>query len=218
MERKENWRDLLDRLIEQHIAKEGISDKRVIEAMRKIPRHLFIPNGEKNLRLAYQDRPLPIGYGQTISQPYMVAYMLQELNITKDSRALEIGTGSGYNASLLGLLAKEVYTIETVPELARRAERIIKALNLKNVKVFVGDGSLGLEQYAPYDRIIATCAAPSIPDPLLKELSEDGIMIIPIGHGYVDMLKKVVKHSNDDIEVIDLIPCSFVPMKGKFGY
>lgn len=218
MKGKRNWKELQERLIENYILKRGIKDKRIIESMRKVPRHLFIPDGERNIEMAYEDVPLPIGYGQTISQPYMVAYMLLELELTKESKVLEIGTGSGYNAALLGLLAKEVYTVETIPELSKRAEKTIKSLGIKNIRFFVGDGSLGLPEFAPYDRIIVTCSAPHIPDPLLEQLSKDGIMIIPVNEGYYDMLKKVLKHKDGKIEVIDLTPCAFVPMRGKYGF
>ncbi len=168
--------------------------------------------------MSYSDHPVPIGFDQTISQPYMVAYMLDELEVLPHHRVLEIGTGSGYNAALLSRLAKEVYTVEYVPELAERAIDNLKALGIKNVRVFVGDGSLGLLEYAPFDRIIVTCSAPSIPDTLVSQLGQHGIMVIPVNEGYYDMLKKIRKHKNGKIEVHDLVPCAFVRMRGKYGF
>lgn len=219
MKKKKSWKELLERLIEETVVKRGIKDKRILDALRKIPRHLFIPSlSDGDIEFAYGDYPIPIGYGQTISQPYIVAYMLNELELTKDSKVLEIGTGSGYNAALLGLLAKEVFTVEYVPELAERARRVIESLGISNVRVFIGDGSLGLIDHAPYDRIIVTCAAPQIPDSLVKQLAIGGVMVIPVNEGYYDMLKKVKKYSGNKLEVYDLMSCAFVPMKGKYGF
>ncbi len=218
MMEKEHWKNLLERLIKETIVNRGIKDKRVLNAIRNVPRHLFVPGGEEHPEIAYSDHPLPIGYGQTISQPYMVGYMLKELEVTSQSRVLEIGTGSGYNAALLGLLAKEVFTIEYVPQLAERAKKTLEKLGINNVKVFAGDGSSGLLEYAPYDRIIVTCSAPHIPEALPDQLNLTGIMIIPVNEGYYDMLKKVIKHKDGSIEIFDLIPCAFVPMRGKYGF
>lgn len=216
MRKKKDYRELLEKLIKETIEKRGIKDRRVLEALRSIPRHLFIPGGD--LELAYSDHPVPIGYGQTISQPYMVAYMLKELELEPHHKVLEIGTGSGYNAALLSKLAKEVYTVEYVPELARRAKNILTKLGIDNVHVFVGDGSMGLPEYAPYDRIIATCSAPQIPEPLVSQLKTNGILLVPVNEGYYDMLKKVRKLENGRIEVYDLMPCAFVPMRGAYGF
>ncbi len=218
MKGKKNWKDLLEKLIEETIVSRGINDTSIIQALMRVPRHIFVPGGDKNPEIAYTDHPLPIGYGQTVSQPYMVAYMLKELELTPESKVLEIGTGSGYNAALLGLLAKEVYTVEYIPELAERAEKLLKSLDINNVHVFNRDGSLGLSEYAPYDRIIVTCAAPDIPDALVQQLATPGIMIIPVNEGYYDMLKKVRKNANGSIEIFDLMPCAFVPMRGKYGF
>ncbi len=216
MKREKDYKELLEQLIRETIEKRGIKDRRILDALRSVPRHLFVPDSSPVL--AYSDHPLPIGYGQTISQPYMVAYMLKELEVKPHHKVLEIGTGSGYNAALLSKLAGEVYTVEYVPELAERAKRILSELGIKNVHVFVGDGSLGLPDFAPYDRIIVTCSAPSIPDTFVSQLGEDGILLIPVNEGYYDMLKKLVKHRDGRIEIYDLMPCAFVPMRGKYGF
>ena len=216
MRKEKDYRELLEELLKETIEKRGIRDTRVLSALRSVPRHLFIPGGD--LVLAYSDHPVPIGYGQTISQPYMVAYMLQELEVEPEHRVLEIGTGSGYNAALLSKLAKEVYTVEYIPELAERAKKVLKDLGIENVHVFVGDGSSGLLEYAPYDRIIVTCSAPEIPETLVSQLKEDGILLIPVNEGYYDMLKKVIKHRDGKLEIYDLMPCAFVPMRGKHGF
>ena len=203
-------------MVEEQLIRRGISDPRVIEAFRKVPRHLFVP--EKFREEAYNDYPLPIGEGQTISQPYMVAIMLEKAELEPHHRVLEIGTGSGYQTALLAEIAGEVYSIERVPELAGRAREILERLGYRNIKIKVGDGTLGWEEYAPYDRIIVTAAAPSIPPSLKRQLSpEGGKLVIPVGSRYSQILT-IVTRWGDRFEVEEDSPCVFVPLIGKEGW
>lgn len=195
-------------MVEEQIIARGIRDERVIQAMLKVERDQFVP---ENLRqFAYEDRPLPIGYGQTISQPYIVALMTSLLGLKGDEKVLEIGTGSGYQAAILAELTKEVYTIEIIPQLAKQAESRLKKLGYKNVKVKCGDGFEGWPEYAPFDCIIVTCAPEEIPPLLIQQLKEGGRMVIPVGKFWQE-LKLVVKE-NDKIKIKDIIPVRFVPM------
>lgn len=195
-------------MVEEQIIARGIRDERVIQAMLKVERDQFVP---ENLRqFAYEDRPLPIGYGQTISQPYIVALMTSLLGLKGDEKVLEIGTGSGYQAAILAELTKEVYTIEIIPQLAKQAESRLKKLGYKNVKVKCGDGFEGWPEYAPFDCIIVTCAPEEIPPLLIQQLKEGGRMVIPVGKFWQE-LKLVVKE-NGKIKVKDIIPVRFVPM------
>ncbi len=197
---------LVDKLRE-----EGITSERVLNAMLKVERHKFVP--KELQRFAYQDRPLPIGYGQTISQPYVVALMTQLLDLKGDERVLEIGTGSGYQAAILSLLCKEVYTIEILKPLADSARERLKRLGYKNVYVKHGDGFYGWKEHSPYDAIIVTCAAPRVPEPLIEQLKMGGRLVIPEGDEfqvlnlYIKTEKGLIKHS--------VIPVRFVPMRGK---
>jgi len=183
--------------------------------MREVPRHLFVP--EELREVAYQDCPLPIGCGQTISQPYIVALMTEALELRGDEKVLEIGTGSGYQAAILSLLAKDVYTIECIATLAARAERVLKELGYVNVMVKVGDGTLGLEEYAPFDAIIVTAAAPNVPQPLIEQLGDGGRLVAPIGPIWSQMLIKV-KRRGGDIFVEHLTTVAFVPLIGEYGW
>lgn len=195
-------------MVEEQIIARGVRDERVIQAMLKVERDQFVP---ENLRqFAYEDRPLPIGYGQTISQPYIVALMTSFLGLKGDEKVLEIGTGSGYQAAILAELTKEVYTIEIIPQLAKQAESRLKKLGYKNVKVKCGDGFEGWPEYAPFDCIIVTCAPEEIPPLLIQQLKEGGRMVIPVGKFWQE-LKLVVKE-NGKIKVKDIIPVRFVPM------
>jgi len=201
----------------QRLIKEGyLKSKEVIEAMRSIPREIFIP--EKLKRHAYDDVPLEIGYGQTISAPHMVAIMLEALELREDSKVLEIGTGTGYHAALAAKIARQgmIYTIERIEELAEKARENFKKLGIKNVKVFVGDGSAGLAEYSPYSHIYATCSAPHIPDVLVQQLDKNGKLLIPVGRIYGDLW--LVEKKNDKIKKKNLGGCAFVPMIGKEGY
>jgi protein-L-isoaspartate(D-aspartate) O-methyltransferase len=207
---KERWL-----MVSSQIEGRGIHDARLLEAMRTIPRHLFVP-AEKN-SLAYEDFPLPIGRGQTISQPYIVALMTKLLELTGIENVLEIGTGSGYQAAILALLSGSVHTIERFSELARNAGEVLKTLELDNVSVHQGDGSEGWPDAAPYDAIIVTAAAPRAPVPLLDQLADGGRMVIPIGDRFMQDLQ-VWKRTGTEFIHRKNIPVAFVPLRGKYGW
>lgn len=201
----------------QKLVREGyLKSNEVIEAMRKIPREIFVPEGNK--RYAYHDTPLEIGYGQTISAPHMVAIMLEALKIKKDSKILEIGTGTGYHAALAATIARDgiVYTVERIKELADKAKENFKKLGIENVVVINGDGSAGLPEYAPYDRIYATCSSPGVPTELIEQLGYGGRLLIPVGRIYGELW--LIEKSKDGIKKKNLGGCAFVPMIGKRGY
>ncbi|MCM8795926.1 MAG: protein-L-isoaspartate(D-aspartate) O-methyltransferase [Candidatus Omnitrophica bacterium] len=195
-------------MVRTQIQARGVKDKRVLEAMLKVERHLFVPKIWQHL--AYEDMPLPIGEGQTISQPYIVGLMTELLELKGEEKVLEIGTGSGYQAAILAELAKEVYTIEILPKLASKAEKLLKELGYKNIKVKCGDGYLGWPEFAPFDAIIVTCAPDKVPLPLIEQLAEAGRLVIPVGETYQN-LKLLIK-SKGRIEERDIIPVRFVPM------
>lgn len=195
-------------MVETQIKARGIRDKKVLEVMNKVKRHLFVPPALKNL--AYQDHPLPIGEGQTISQPYIVALMTELLSLKGDERVLEIGTGSGYQAAILAEIAREVYTIEILPSLVQRAERLLNELGYNNIKVKCGDGYLGWPEYAPFDAIIVTCAPPHIPQNLIDQLADGGRLVIPVGDNLQEL--KVLVKKEGKIKKKDIIPVRFVPM------
>ncbi|MDY6843181.1 MAG: protein-L-isoaspartate(D-aspartate) O-methyltransferase [Thermodesulfobacteriota bacterium] len=204
-------------MVQSQIQTRGIKDQRVLDAMREVERHKFVPSHLRNL--AYTDGPLPIGENQTISQPYIVALMTENLQLKGSEKVLEIGTGSGYQTAILAELAQEVYTIEIIEQLAKSAKSLLRKLGYTTVKVKIGDGYLGWKEYAPYDAIIVTCAPPFIPQPLIEQLAEDGRMVIPVGSHY-QLLKKIIK-KDGKIKSTDLIPVRFVPMTGnhmKKGY
>lgn len=196
-------------MVELQIKRRGVSDQRVLDAMLRVERHVFVPGSLRGL--AYADSPLPIGEGQTISQPYIVALMTELASIGEDDRVLEIGTGSGYQAAILAEISKEVYTIEIIAQLAERAEKLLKELGYENIKVKQGDGYLGWPEYAPFDAIIVTCAPPRIPEKLIEQLSEGGRMAIPVGKEGNQMLKLLIRKEGRIIEEA-VIPVRFVPM------
>lgn len=199
-------------MVTQQIENRGIRDARVLTAMRQIPRHEFVP--EEFRDSAYQDRPLGIGYGQTISQPYIVAFMTEQLAPKPKDRILEVGTGSGYQAAILSKLVAEVYSIEIVPELAEQAGEILKKLGLANVHTKAGDGYQGWGEHEPFDGIIVTCAPDHVPSPLVRQLKEGGRMIIPVGdHG--DQSLYLLEKRGGKIERKAVLPVRFVPMTGK---
>jgi protein-L-isoaspartate(D-aspartate) O-methyltransferase len=177
--RKNLFSALLDKMLTTQIIARGIKDSRVIEAMRKVPRHLFVP--EKMRGSAYDDRPLPIGEGQTISQPYIVAFMSEVLDLSSRDRVLEIGTGSGYQAAILAEIVRQVYTIEIRPGLGETARERLKKMGYRNIFVKIGDGYKGWPEKAPFNAVIVTCAPEKIPRPLIDQLTEGGRMIIPVG-------------------------------------
>jgi protein-L-isoaspartate(D-aspartate) O-methyltransferase len=200
-------------MVEQQIRGRDVEDARVLDAMRAVPRHRFVP---ANLAAdAYEDRPLPIGNGQTISQPYIVAYMTELLAVAPHHRVLEIGTGSGYQAAVLAKLAKEVYTIEIVPELAREAARTLADLGYANVTVKEGDGYAGWPEHAPFDRIMVTAAPERIPQPLVDQLAANGRLVVPIGQQHETQWMTVVEKTAAGIVQRRTIPVAFVPFTRK---
>jgi protein-L-isoaspartate(D-aspartate) O-methyltransferase len=203
------------KMVEQQIRRRGIHDARVLYAMETLPRHEFVPAALQPE--AHDDRALPIGLGQTISQPYMVALMLSLLQLEPHHRALEVGAGSGYVAALLGMLAGEVHALELVPELAERAAVMMHRLELANVRIIAGDGSLGCPEAAPFDRILISAATPVLPEPLVEQLAEGGRILAPVGGRSVQVCQIITKHegkliTRDDIE------CMFVPLRGEHGW
>lgn len=203
------------RMVEEQIAERGIHDIQLLEVMRTVPRHLFIPLEFRHM--AYADGPLPIGSGQTISQPYIVALMTQTLRLMGDERVLEVGTGSGYQAAVLAHLVAEVHTIERHAGLARSAADILDELGLTNVTVHVGDGSLGIPEFAPYQAIIATAAAPRVPNALLDQLDDGGRMVIPVG-GQLGQYLELWQRDGSRFNQEPLVPVAFVPLRGEQGW
>lgn len=191
----------------------NIRDPKVLEVMRQVPRHEFVPDAQRIH--AYEDRPLPIAHGQTISQPYIVAAMTELLHLTPADRVLEIGTGSGYQAAVLGRLAKQVYTLEILEPLGREADRTLKRLGFDNVHVRIGDGYLGWPEAAPFDAIIVTCAPDEVPQPLLDQLKEGGRMIIPVGPAGGSQSLHLLSKEAGSVRQTRILPVRFVPMTGR---
>lgn len=203
------------RMILSQLTPRGIQDPRVLEVMGKVPRHLFVP---KNVRQqSYADHPVPIGEGQTISQPYMVALMTQELRVGPQSRVLDVGTGSGYQTALLAEIASQVYSIERISTLGIQAARILKRLGYRNVQIRIGDGTSGWPEEAPFDRIMVTAASPSIPEPLVSQLAPGGILVAPIGSAF-DQTLTVVEKVDERVLVRSVCGCVFVPLIGEHGW
>lgn len=198
-------------MVDQQIRARGIKDKAVLRAMYTVPRHKFLP--PTHSKYAYIDSPLSIGHNQTISQPFIVAYMTEAAEISGKMKVLEIGTGSGYQAAVLGELAKDVYTIEIIPELAEGAKKILNELGYKNVRVITGNGYLGLPEQAPFDAIIVTAAPPEIPQALIDQLAVGGKMIIPVGETNQEMI--VIKKTKKGVTQKKTMQVRFVPMTGK---
>jgi len=202
------YKDKRNVMVDEQIIKRGVVDPQVIKAMRDVPRHLFVP--KEYSRYAYDDRPLPIGYNQTISQPYIVAFMTEALHLTGNDHILEIGTGSGYQAAILAEIVKKVYSIEIIKELAQRAEKDLKNLGYDNIVIRHGDGYKGIKEFAPYDAIIVTAAPDEIPQELVKQLKVGGRMVIPVG-SFFQKLVLITKNQNN-ISKKNLLPVRFVPM------
>ncbi len=206
---------LRKRMVEEQLLPRGIKDKRVLEAFYKVERHKFIP---ENIRTsAYADFPVPIGEGQTISQPYMVALMTECLDLKGEEKVLEIGTGSGYQTAILAELAKEIYSIERFESLGKRAEILLRQMEYINIKIKVDDGTLGWEEFAPFDRIIVTAASPNIPLPLIEQLKENGKLILPLGESYSQILTLIEK-KKDVLNSTNICGCVFVPLVGRYGW
>ncbi|HOK99521.1 MAG TPA: protein-L-isoaspartate(D-aspartate) O-methyltransferase [Bacteroidales bacterium] len=201
------WRE---QMVSDQIISRGIKDKKVIAAMRKVERHRFVPDEYK--QVAYGDHPLPIGYEQTISQPYVVAFMTEALELKQTDRVLEIGTGSGYQAAILAEICDSVFTIEIVPELAQQAKLLLEQLGYKNIQVKHGDGYQGWIEKAPFDAIIVTCSPTKIPQPLKDQLREGGRMIIPVGYSQTDQYLYLIKKQNGRLVEKAVLPVRFVPM------
>lgn len=197
-------------MVKNQIVARGITDKTIINAMLEVKRHKFVP---KNIeKFAYNDYPLPIGDDQTISQPYIVALMTEKLGLKHEDRVLEIGTGSGYQAAILSLIVKEVYTIEIIPSLANSSSQRLREFGFSNVQVRCGDGFLGWSEAAPFDAVIITCAPPEVPEPLIEQLVEGGRLIVPLGEGF--QMLTLFKKIEGKLEKTEIIPVRFVPMKG----
>lgn len=203
------------RMVEEQLRGRDIADERVLRAMSEVPRELFVPPDLR--RRAYDDAALPIGEGQTISQPYMVARILEEAGAHGDDRVLDVGTGSGYQAAVLARLAGEVHSIERIPELAEQARRNLEAAGVQNVEVHVGDGSRGLAEHAPYDAIVVAAAAPELPQALYDQLKPGGRLVVPVGRRHGQRLEVIVR-SPEGPAVVRSVPCRFVPLVGEEGF
>jgi protein-L-isoaspartate(D-aspartate) O-methyltransferase len=207
------YKDKREKMVKDQIEKRGVNDKLVLKAMRNVKRHLFVP--EERIADAYDDGPLPIGYGQTISQPYIVAYMTEVIQPKPEFKVLEIGTGSGYQAAVLAEIVKEVYTIEIVPELANAATQRLKKLGYSKVKVKQADGYYGWKENGPYDAIIVTAAAEFVPPPLIEQLKENGKIVIPIGSPFMTQTLMLIEKNGKKIKTKNLLPVRFVPFTRK---
>jgi protein-L-isoaspartate(D-aspartate) O-methyltransferase len=213
--RQHDYVALRQAMVRDQIQARGITDGRILQAMGEVPRHLFVAAAWQSE--AYSDRPLPIGEGQTISQPYIVAVMIASLSLPDNARVLEVGTGSGYQAAVLSRIAAQVYSMEYFPTLAAQARALLQRLGYTNVEVVAGDGSLGLPQYAPYHGIIVPAAAPRIPPALIEQLDTGGRLVIPVGEATEQDLLIVTKQgASHTIE--RSVPCRFVPLRGQEGW
>lgn len=208
-----NFLRLREKMVKEQIEHRGIVDRATLSSMRNVQRHLFVP--DKLVDYAYDDRPLPIGYGQTISQPYIVAYMTEIIKPRPDFNVLEIGTGSGYQAAILSAIVKNVYSIEIIDSLGNQARNRLNKLNYKNVHVRLGDGYHGWKEKAPFDAIVVTAAAEHIPPPLIAQLKENGRMIIPVGSPFMTQQLMLVEKKNGRIRTSSMMPVQFVPFKRR---
>lgn len=198
-------------MVKKGIRQQGVTDPDVLEAMRHVPRHLFVP--EKYRKFAYQNRPLPIGHNQTISQPYIVGYMTQMLDLDSNDKVLEIGTGSGYQAAVLAELTPHIFTIEIVEALGKQARELFEELGYTTIQTKIGDGYQGWPKHAPFDAIILTAAPEEIPQPLIEQLKPGGVLVAPVGSaGQTQILERVIKTKEGDIEIDRKLPVRFVPM------
>jgi protein-L-isoaspartate(D-aspartate) O-methyltransferase len=208
-----DWDAARRRMVDRQLKARDIRDARVLDAMLAVPRHRFVPEARR--AEAYGDFPLPIGHGQTISQPYVVGFMTQELEVQPDHKVLEIGTGSGYQAAVLSLLARQVYTIEIVAPLAEQARETLQALGYRNIEVRTGNGYLGWPEQAPFDRIMVTAAPDEMPGALVQQLKIGGIMAIPVGSVIQEL--RILRRTATGLETLKTLPVQFVPMTGKPG-
>ncbi len=210
-----DFKELREYMVETQLIPRGIKDERVLDAMRKVPRHLFVD--EYMQYKAYDDMALPIGEDQTISQPYMVAVMTELLQLKGDERVLEVGTGSGYQAAILAELSKEIFTVERIAVLAKKAEERFRSLGYSNVYVRIGDGTLGWPEESPFNRILVTAGTPRIPLPLIEQLSDGGIIVAPVGDRFSQQLI-IIKKSKGALSEQLHTPCVFVPLIGEYGW
>jgi len=215
MNAEDQFKALRERMVNNQLLSRDIHDQAVIEAMRTVPRHLFVSPDYQEA--AYSDGPLPIGQGQTISQPYIVALMTQLLELRGTEKVLEVGTGSGYQAAILAHLAQEVHTIERHSQLAHRAQQVFEELGLHNIEVHLGNGTLGLPAQAPFDGIIVTAAAPRLPQPLLDQLADGGRLVIPVGGRFGQYLELWVR-DGESFSSESIVPVAFVPLVGDEGW
>ena len=204
-----------ERMVDEQLIPRGISDAKVLQAFRSVQRHCFIPSLHR--AYAYADHPLPIGHGQTISQPYIVAIMTESLRLVGGEKVLEIGTGSGYQAAILAEICRKVYTVEREARLLERAKKILTEERYTNIDFKCGDGTKGWEREAPFERIIVTAAAPSVPEALKQQLAEGGRLVIPVGAAYSQMLVSIEKKGEDFISE-NICGCVFVPLIGEYGW
>jgi protein-L-isoaspartate(D-aspartate) O-methyltransferase len=210
-----NYESERNHMVDEQIVTRGVKDQRVLAALRRVPRHEFLPEAIRGM--AYGDHALPLGEGQTMSQPYMVALMTELLDLKGTERVLEIGTGSGYQAAVLAELCEKVYTVERIKTLAEKARAVLDRLGYKRVAIKIYDGTYGWKEMAPFDAIVVTAGAPDIPAPLVEQLRDGGRMVIPVGERYGQMLVKVVKTA-EGLVTEKSIPCMFVPLIGNHGW
>ena len=203
------------RMVDEQLRGRGIKDERVLAAMGRVPRHVFVAEGLE--AQAYSDRALPIDQGQTISQPYMVALMTESLELKGGEKVLDVGTGSGYQTALLAELSGRVFSVERLDKLAVKAKGVLDGLGYKNVVIMVGDGTLGWKQFAPFDRIIVSAGAPKVPPPLEEQLADGGLLVVPVGDSVSQELV-VVRKSGGKTRAVKSCPCTFVPLLGKEGW
>lgn len=202
-----------EKMVKQQIVKRGVKDSAVLRSLLTVKRHEFVPSAQ--IDNSYDDRPLPIGYGQTISQPYIVAYMTEVLKLQPHFKVLEIGTGSGYQAAILSKIVKEVYTVEIIPELGNAATDRLKKTGFANVQVKIADGYNGWQEHAPYDAIMVTAAAEYVPPPIIKQLKEGGKMVIPVGSPFMTQMLLLIEKTGNKTKTRSLLPVAFVPLTRK---
>ena len=209
------FEDARERMVERQLKARGLTDKRLLAAFRKVPRHAFVPSELQ--RDAYADHPLPIGSGQTISQPYIIALMVSRLRLQGHERVLEIGSGSGYQTAILAELALDVYSVERLPELLSGVKARLDALGYLNVHLATANGSMGWPEHAPYDAILVSAAAPEVPRPLVEQLNDPGRMVVPVGPATGQMLTEVEKRQGN-VRQAGIAGCVFVPLLGHYGW
>lgn len=211
----DSFKELRSEMVSRQIFSRGITDPKILEAFKSVARHIFVPDSQKSF--AYNDCPLPIGNDQTISQPFIVALMTKTLDVKAGMRVLEIGTGSGYQAAILGFLGAKVYSVERIEPLAKKAQELFSLIGYK-IAVKIGDGTLGWPENSPYDRIIVTAAAPEIPEALITQLKIEGRLVIPLGERFTQDLVVVCKISQSEVKKESICGCRFVPLVGEYGW